>query len=91
MASSAIGIAPLAVHETERAVVRNVFAAHHRDLAAGDLAGVHVVRTEVLGDALEPRFVHAGCLGFDLHRSILHPWIVAFTPAASAAFVPSVL
>ena len=74
---------PLAVHEAERAVVRDVTAAHDRDLAACDLAGVHVGRAEVPGDALQPGLVHAGCLGFDLHRSVLHASIAALTPAAS--------
>ena len=57
----------LAVHESQRAVIGDVPTPRHRDLAPGDLAGVHIGGAEVVGDALEAAAVHSRCVRFDLH------------------------
>ena len=59
----------LTIHQAEGPLIGHVAAPHHGHLAAGDLAGVHVLGSEVLRDALEPRLAHPRRFGFDLGRS----------------------
>ena len=63
------GTRSFAIHQAERAVVRDLIRAGDNDLAAGELARFEVPRAQVLVDPLESAAVEPGSVGIDLHSA----------------------